>query len=199
MELVIGTITNIDCIIFACYSLDFTFRNNFKCCKDNKEKMIGTPEEILKKLSSLNPKKLYEIKPYRLKRGNRANSYLWVLCKKIADVVGNTKEDVYKDLIKRVGTFEIISINSEAVGKFIESWQLRGLGWLAERTGCFDGSYEEVVVYYGSSSYNSKEMWILINELINEAQELDIDTTLENKWRKNNDIRIDRSSQLEKG
>lgn len=161
--------------------------------------MIGTPEEILKKLPSLNSKKLYEIKPYRLKRSNKANSTLWYLCKKIADVVGNTKEDVYKDLIKRVGTFEIISINSEAVSKFIESWQLRGLGWLAERTGCFDGSYEEVVVYYGSSSYNSKEMWILINELINEAQELDIDTTLENKWRKNNDIRIDRSSQLEKG
>ena len=40
-------------------------------------------------------------------------------------------------------------------------------------------------------------MWILINELINEAQELDIDTTLENKWRTDNDIRIDRSDRLE--
>ncbi len=161
--------------------------------------MIGTPNEILEKIPYLDKNKLYEIKSYRFKRGNKANSTLWYLCKKIADVVGNTKEDVYKDLIKRVGTFEIVSINSEAVNKFMNNWQLRGLGWLAERTGCFNDSYEEVVVYYGSSSYDSREMWILINELINEAQELDIDTTLENKWRKNNDIRIDRSSQLEKG
>ena len=159
--------------------------------------MIGTPEEILKELPSLNQKKMYELKPYRFKRGNKANSYLWVLCKKIADIVGNTKEDVYKDLIKRVGTFEIVSIKSEAVEKFMNNWQLRGLGWLAEKTGCFNDSYEEVVVYYGSSSYDSREMWILINELINEAQELDIDTTLENKWRTDNDIRIDRSDRLE--
>ena len=96
-----------------------------------------------------------------------------------------------------VATFEIVSINSEAVNKFMNNWQLRGLGWLAERTGCFNDSYEEVVVYYGSSSYDSREMWILINELINEAQELDIDTTLENKWRTDNDIRIDRSDRLE--
>ncbi len=159
--------------------------------------MIGTPNEILEKIPYLDKNKLYEIKPYRLKRGNKANSTLWYLCKKIADVVGNTKEDVYKDLIKRVGTFEIVSINSEAVNKFMNNWQLRGLGWLAERTGCFNDSYEEVVVYYGSSSYDSREMWILINELINEAQELDIDTTLENKWRTDNDIRIDRSDRLE--
>ncbi len=159
--------------------------------------MIGTPEEILKELPSLNQKKMYELKPYRFKRGNKANSYLWVLCKKIADIVGNTKEDVYKDLIKRVGTFEIVSIKSEAVEKFMNNWQLRGLGWLAEKTGCFSDSYEEVVVYYGSSSYDSREMWILINELINEAQELDIDTTLENKWRTDNDIRIDRFDRLE--
>ena len=159
--------------------------------------MIGTPEEILKKLPRLNQNRMYELKPYRLKKGNKANSTLWYLCKKIADVVGNTKEDVYKDLIKRVGTFEIVSINSEAVNKFMNNWQLRGLGWLAERTGCFNDSYEEVVVYYGSSSYDSREMWILINELINEAQELDIDTTLENKWRTDNDIRIDRSDRLE--
>ena len=152
--------------------------------------MIGTPEEILKELPNLNQKRMYELKPYRLKRGNKANSTLWYLCKKIADVVGNTKEDVYKDLIKRVGTFEIVSINSEAVNKFMNNWQLRGLGWLAERTGCFNDSYEEVVVYYGSSSYDSRE-------LINEAQELDIDITLENKWRTDNDIRIDRSDRLE--
>ena len=159
--------------------------------------MIGTPEEILKELPNLNQKRMYELKPYRFKRGNKANSTLWYLCKKIADVVGNTKEDVYKDLIKRVGTFEIVSISSEAVNKFMNNWQLRGLGWLTERTGCFNDSYEEVVVYYGSSSYDSKEMWILINELISEAQELDIDTTLENKWRTDNDIRIDRSDRLE--
>ena len=161
--------------------------------------MIGTPEEILKKLPRLNQNRMYELKPYRFRRGNKANSTLWYLCKKIADVVGNTKEDVYKDLIKKVGTFEIVSIKNEAVSKFITNWQLRGLGWLAEKTGYFGDSYEEIVVYYGSSSYDSREMWILINELINEAQELDIDTTLESNWRKNNDIRIDKSSRLEKG
>lgn len=139
--------------------------------------MIGTPEEIIRWLFNQNKEQQFEIKEYKEKRSNDANAYCWVLCKKIADVIGNTKEDVYREHIKAVGTFEIMPIKDEAVDRFISIWQDKGYGWLCEvfSKSKIDG-YTNVIAYYGSSSYNTKEMSILIDDIIYQAKELDIET-----------------------
>ena len=53
----------------------------------------------------------FKISKYREKRSNDANSYLWVLCSKLADKlsddgVPHTKEEVYRDAVKARGVYK---------------------------------------------------------------------------------------------
>lgn len=118
-----------------------------------------------------------EIKQYREKRSLDANGYCWVLADKIAKVIGNTKEYVYKKAIKSVGDFEVTPIKDEAVKKWISNWESKGIGWQSEvlSESKLKG-YTNIINYYGSSVYDSKDMAVLIDELIYEAKLLDIDT-----------------------
>jgi hypothetical protein len=106
-----------------------------------------------------------------------ANSYLWVVTSKIAEVIRSTKEEVYRKLVHDVGQFEIVPIRTDAVSEFVRMWSGRGLGWFAEVEGDskLDG-YSRVVTYFGSSVYDSRQMSILIDEAVTQAQELGIET-----------------------
>lgn len=124
-----------------------------------------------------------------------ANAYCWILCQKIAEVIHSTKEDVYKRAIRDVGQFEIVPIRDEAVDRWIEVWGGKGLGWFAE---VLDDSklagYKKIISYYGSSVYSSREMAILIDNLIDECRELGVETaapeeieSLKNEWGRNDE------------
>lgn len=121
-----------------------------------------------------------EIKQFRNKRSLDANAYCFVLCQKIAEVIGNTKEYVYKQAIKSVGQFEIVPIRDDAVEKWMQAWESRGIGWQSEimRDSKLEG-YTTTINYYGSSVYDSKEMYILLQEIVTQAEELGIDTMTE--------------------
>ena len=122
--------------------------------------------------------KLYdaELKIHRERRSLDANAYLWVLCQKIAEVVRNvTKEDVYRDAVKHAGVFDFFSFSDEAAETFIHRWCGHGLGWFAEPVKSFGGR-TQVMVYYGSSVYDSKEMSVLLEYVANQAKDLEIET-----------------------
>ena len=125
-----------------------------------------------------------EIKQHRKKRSLDANGYCWVLCQKIAEAIGNTKEFVYKRAIRQVGQFEIVPIKNEVVQRWIEVWNSKGLGWFAE---VLDDSklegYKKVISYYGSSVYDTREMTVLLEEIISEAKGLGIETMTPNEQR----------------
>ncbi|HZK34202.1 MAG TPA: hypothetical protein VFD33_02695 [Bacillota bacterium] len=111
------------------------------------------------------------------KRSLDMNSYAWVLCQKLAEVIGSTKELVYQRFIKDVGQFEIVPIRDDAVERWIRNWNAKGLGWVSETLGDskLEG-YTNVISYYGSSVYDSREMSVLINEIVQECKELRIET-----------------------
>lgn len=137
--------------------------------------MIGTKNEIKNWLDT-QPETEYEIKKHRKKRSLDANGYLWVLVDKIARVVGLPKENVYRNAVKGVGVYDVVPIKNEAVSRFRESWSKNGLGWVTETTKSKLDGYTNVLAYYGSSEYNSKEMSRLIDEVISECRELEIET-----------------------
>ena len=118
-----------------------------------------------------------EVKVYRQKRSLDSNAYLWVLCQKISEVIRATKEEVYKKAIRDVGQFEIVPIKNEAVERWIEVWNSKGLGWFAEvmEDSKLPG-YKKVISYYGSSIYDQREMSILVDNIVQEAKDLDIET-----------------------
>ena len=139
--------------------------------------MIGNPEELSRYLWQLDKDKQYEIKEYKKRRTLDANAYCWVLCKKIADVLRVTKEEVYRKAISEVGKFEILPIKNEAVKTFISAWSSKGIGWVCEslNKSKLDG-YTNVIAYYGSSIYDTKEMSILIDNIVQEAKQLGVET-----------------------
>lgn len=116
------------------------------------------------------------------KRSLDQNAYCFVLCQKIAEVIGSTKELVYQKFIKDVGQFAIVPIKDDAVESYIRLWGGKGLGWHAEvlDDSKFRG-YKNIITYFGSSSYNTAEMCILLNETVLQAKELGIETLSENE------------------
>ena len=109
------------------------------------------------------------------RRSLNANAYCWVLCQKIAEKVGATKEAVYRKNISEVGSFEVVEVSSAAVTRFLERWHSNGLGWIAEPYQEKNG-FTTIVAYYGSSTYSTAEMARLIDALISEAKSVGVET-----------------------
>ena len=141
----------------------------------------GTIEKLIPELFKLDRTKEYKaiIKENKRKRSLDANSYCWVLCQLLAEKLGIAKEEVYREHIKEVGPFEVVPVKNEAVKRFIEAWGHNGLGWVCETTTSKLDGYTNVFTYYGSSTYNTKEMSLLINNLIQDCEEQDIPTLRE--------------------
>lgn len=129
-------------------------------------------------LDELKDKELkVQVSVWRQDRSLNANNYCWKLLDEIAQRTRSTKEEVYQEIISKVGVFEILPIRNEAVDNFVEKWQSRGLGWVCNimRDSKIKG-YTNVIAYYGSSVYNTKEMSRLIDEVVQEAQALGVQT-----------------------
>ena len=124
--------------------------------------------------------KLYdlEVKEHRKKRSLDANAYAWVLINKLADVMRIPPTEVYRQAIQDIsGNSEVIPIKDEAVEQFKQAWGHNGLGWLCRDMGKSKlPGYRNLMVYYGSSVYNSKQMADLIDHLAQDCKALEIET-----------------------
>ena len=114
------------------------------------------------------------------KKSLDANSYCWTLCDKIAkelckDGTIVTKEDVYKDAILQIGSFEPFIVQEKTYMNFKRIWEKQGLGFLVQEVSKKDKCIK-VNCYYGSSTYNTKEMRLLIEDLIELAKTLNVET-----------------------
>ena len=117
------------------------------------------------------------IKQHRKRRSLDANAYCWVLLDKIGKQLGVTKEIVYREIVRDMGVFEVTPMKNESVDRWVDAWQGKGLGWQAISMGDskLDG-YTNIANYFGSSVYDTKEMSILLEEIIFQAKELEINT-----------------------
>lgn len=116
----------------------------------------------------------YELKQVHKKRSLNSNAYLWVLCDKIAGVLRSSKEEVYKTLVARKGWFvELQFANNEVMDAFRQNWQQNGLGFV---TRTVDKERCIMHCYYGSSRYPQDKMNALLDEAVEEARSLGIET-----------------------
>lgn len=142
--------------------------------------MIGTSHELITYLIEQAKDKQFELKEYREKRSKDANAYCWVLCDNIAKALTTpeavvTKEVVYKDAILQIGTFEPMIIEEKAFDNFKRIWSKQGLGFLVQEVSRKDKCVK-VHCYYGSSTYDSKEMSLLIELLVELTKSLNLET-----------------------
>lgn len=124
--------------------------------------------------------KLYDltVKEHQKKRSLDANAYCWVLINKLADVMRIPPVEVYRQAIQDIsGNSEIIPIKDEAVEQFKQAWGHNGIGWICRDMGKSKlHGYRNLMVYYGSSVYNTKQMSDLIDHLVQDCKALDIET-----------------------
>lgn len=115
------------------------------------------------------------------KRSLDANAYMWVLLGKLQEKLDIPKIDIYKDLIKNIGSYEVVPIKNDAVDKFVQAWKHNGIGWVCETTTSKLDGFTNVIAYYGSSVYDNKEMSRLVDLVVQECKQLDIETKSENE------------------
>ncbi len=110
---------------------------------------------------------------HRNKRSLDANAYCWVILQKIAEVLHQDKWNIYLEMLGKYGVFTHIIVKPNVVDKVKEEWRtVKELGEVNVNgvTGI------QLQCYFGSSTYNTKEMSVLIDGIIYEAKELGIET-----------------------
>ena len=118
-----------------------------------------------------------EIKPYRARRSLDANAYFFVLADKLAEKLSISKEEVYRNAIRNIGgVSEIVCVKNAAVERLCEGWSKNGLGWQTETFPSKLDGCTNVILYYGSSTYDSKQMSALIDNIIQDCQAVGIET-----------------------
>lgn len=142
--------------------------------------LLDTKElDIVEQLKNENKLNI-ELKKWYKKRSLDANAYCWVLCDRIAkelckDGATLTKDNIYKDAIIQIGTFEPFIVQEKTFENFKRIWEKQGLGFIVQEVSRKDKCIK-VNCYYGSSTYDSKEMSLLIELLVGLAQSLNIET-----------------------
>lgn len=89
---------------------------------------------------------------------------MWSLCQKIANLTGTTKDDVYRDALRQAGSFRMLRVAPEREADVRSRWASRGTGWIVERADSTD-DYDDLLLYYGTSTYTDREMNILLDYL----------------------------------
>lgn len=154
---------------------------------------FATPVNISELFDELADKEVnIEIKKHNRKRSLDSNAYAWVLIDKIAEKTGLRKTDVYRHAIKEIGgVSDTICVMDKAVDRLREGWEKNGIGWQTDTMPSKVAGCTNVTLYYGSSTYDSKQMAQFIDSLVQDAEALGIPTITEeqagrmlNQWNK---------------
>jgi hypothetical protein len=116
------------------------------------------------------------VKPVTKKRSLSQNSYAWTLISQIADVLRACKQDIYIQMLSTYGqrepvTFAVIDKAFDTLQKSTDGYAIK----IGERVHQ-DKIYFDVAILRGSSTYDSREMSILIEGIMSECKDLHIAT-----------------------
>lgn len=130
---------------------------------------------------------------WRKKRSLDANAMLWACLGQIAAVLNTDKWDVYLTMLKRYGKFTYIVVKEAAIEAMKRQWrecEVIGDVTVNGQKGV------QMLCYFGSSTYDTKEFSTLLEGVISEMQEMGLQPPLtkdvqaaleryEKEWQKN--------------
>lgn len=135
----------------------------------NEQSTVLAEYERLKKSKKLR----ITVTEFREKRSLDANAYMWVLLQKLAEVLHTTKDEIYIDMLGKYGVFTHIIVKPHVVSRVKEEWRtVKELGevTVGGQTGI------QLQCYFGSSTYDTKEMSVLIDGVVQECKDEGIET-----------------------
>jgi hypothetical protein len=141
----------------------------------------GTISGVINQVFNLDKETIYDvvIKKHRKKRSLNANAYCWKIVTEIANVVRLSKEEVYLTMLKHYGQRELISVKANIdVSGYFKYYEIAG-------TSMLNGvEFIHYFIFKGSSEYDTKEMSILIDGIVQEATSLGIPTISDEELQK---------------
>lgn len=135
--------------------------------------MTGTAKEIIDWLFGQDREKVFDITEHKERRSRDANALLWACLGKLAGALRSDKWAVYLQMLKRYGQYTYICVKPKAVEAIKKQWRE------CEEIGHVDIDGQDSVqmlCYFGSSTYNSKEFSILLDGVISEMKEMGLET-----------------------
>lgn len=116
----------------------------------------------------------YQIERKKKKRSTDANALCWKMCTEIANVLRTDKDSVYVEMLRRYGQSDIVSVVSSVdVKGYFKYYEEFGRGTVNGK------EFTHYKVYKGSSEYDTREMSILLDGILDEAKALDIEVITE--------------------
>lgn len=110
-----------------------------------------------------------DFKKYRKSRSRDANAMLWACIGDMATALGDDKWNVYMRLLRRYGKFTYITVIADAVEKMKLIW--RESEEIARHVE--DGiEHVDMLCYFGSSTYDTKEFSVLLEGTISEMRDM---------------------------
>lgn len=117
------------------------------------------------------------VKKHREKRSLDANAYAWVLMDRLAEATGTPRREVYRQAVRDVGgNIEVVCVREKAVKRLCESWQKNGEGWQTEIIDSKLDGCKNVILFYGSSTFDAKQMSRFIDNIVQDCKTLGIET-----------------------
>lgn len=118
-----------------------------------------------------------EIKPHKKRRSLDANAYCWKLIGDLAAKLNVPREELYRASIREIGgNSEIVCVKNAAVDRLCAGWQKNGIGWQTETMPNKLPGCTNVILYYGSSTYDTAQMSRLIDNIVQDCKEVGIQT-----------------------
>lgn len=119
-----------------------------------------------------------EIKRHREKRSLNANNYSWQLQTEIAKATNRSLTDIHNQIILDYGVVEVYSILKpafESAKRMFDYFEVLGEGVVNGK------EFVHVKAGIGTHNYNSKEMARFIDDVVQEAKNLGIETMTPNE------------------
>ena len=117
------------------------------------------------------------VKKWRGKRANDANRDFWEMAGKLAAKTGIPVETIYREAVKNIGgNSDIVCVKAEACDALRKHWASMGLGWVSDVFPSKIPGCNNVILYAGSSTYNTEQMSRLIDLIVEECKAQGIET-----------------------
>ena len=118
-----------------------------------------------------------EVKKASNKRSKDANALAWVLLDKLAEKTRIPKTEIYRTAIKEIGgVSETVCVKTRAVDRLRSGWEKNGIGWQTDTMPSKLPDCTNVILYYGSSTYDTAPMSRLLDLIIQECEQQGIPT-----------------------
>lgn len=106
---------------------------------------------------------------HRNRRSIDANAFLWACLGEIARAISSDTWSIYLYMLERYGKFTHILVKPEAVEQVRQVWRETKI--VGEKDGMI-----QMLCFFGSSTYNTKEFSQLLDGVISEMKEMHLET-----------------------